>query len=33
MISDVACEPEFPPELMMSGMNMLNTTAFSIWCS
>ena len=27
MISDVACEPELPPELMMSGMNSASTTA------
>ena len=29
MISDVACDPELPPELMMSGMKRLNTIAFS----
>ena len=28
-MSDVACEPEFPPELMMSGMNRASTTAFA----
>ena len=27
MISDVACEPELPPELMISGMNSASTTA------
>ena len=27
MISDVACEPELPPELMTSGMNIASTTA------
>ena len=30
MISDVACEPELPPELMTSGMNIASTTAFEI---
>ncbi len=29
MISDVACEPELPPELMISGMNRVSTIAFS----
>ena len=29
MISDVACEPELPPELMISGMNSVRTIAFS----
>lgn len=29
MISEVACEPELPPELMISGMNSVSTTAFS----
>ena len=27
MMSEVACEPELPPELMMSGMNSASTTA------
>ena len=27
MISEVACEPELPPELMMSGMNSVSTIA------
>ena len=27
MISDVACEPELPPELMMSGMKRIKTSA------
>lgn len=26
MMSDVACEPELPPELMMSGMKRLSTS-------
>ena len=30
MMSDVACEPELPPELMTSGMNIASTTAFEI---
>ena len=30
MTSDVACEPELPPELMTSGMNIASTAAFSI---
>ena len=25
--SEVACEPELPPELMISGMNSVSTTA------
>ncbi|PAV93734.1 hypothetical protein WR25_01936 [Diploscapter pachys] len=25
--NEVACEPELPPELMISGMNRVNTTA------
>ena len=29
MISEVACDPELPPELMMSGMNRVSTIAFS----
>ena len=29
MMRDVACDPEFPPELMMSGMNSVSTIAFS----
>ena len=29
IISEVACEPELPPELMISGMNSVSTTAFS----
>jgi hypothetical protein len=27
MISEVACEPELPPELMISGMKSARTTA------
>ena len=27
MISEVACEPELPPELMMSGMKRVSTMA------
>ncbi len=30
MMSEVACRPELPPELMMSGMKSESTTAFSI---
>ena len=33
MISEVACEPELPPELMMSGRKRASTTARSISCS
>ena len=33
MMSEVACEPELPPELMISGMNRASTTARSISCS
>ena len=29
-MSDVACDPELPPELMMSGMNSASTTALAI---
>ena len=28
--SDVACDPELPPELITSGMNSASTAAFSI---
>jgi hypothetical protein len=28
-MSEVACEPELPPELMMRGMKRVRTTAFS----
>ena len=30
MISEVACEPELPPDEMMSGTNTASTTAFAI---
>ena len=30
MISDVACEPELPPELITSGTNNASTVAASI---
>ena len=30
MMSEVACEPELPPDEMMSGTNSANTTARSI---
>ena len=33
MISDVACDPELPPELMTSGMNCERNTASSRLCS
>jgi hypothetical protein len=33
MISDVACDPELPPELMISGTKSASTTARSISCS
>ena len=33
MISDAACDPEFPPLLMMSGMKSASTTARAISCS
>ena len=33
MMSEVACEPELPPELMISGMNSASTTARPISCS
>ena len=29
MMSEVACEPELPPELMISGMKSVRTSAFS----
>ncbi len=29
MMSDVACDPELPPELMIRGMNSVSTIARS----